>query len=392
VRRNRGPGARRTALGIALLALGALAGCRKAETTAPPPPAVTVAAPTRESVADYLDFTGNTAALNTVTVVARVEGYLEKVHFTDGAIVKKDDLLFTIQQDQYQAQLQQAQAQVQAQKVAFAHAETELGRYSALVKQDAATQTTVDHWKAQRDTAAAELLGAQAQVALAELNLGYTLVRSPLDGRIGRHLVDPGNLVGTMGQPTSLAEIQQLDPIYVYFTIDERDLLRIMRQRTHAPEELARVKTPAAFGLLTEEGFPHEGALDFAAVGVAPTTGTLQVRGVFPNADLGILPGLFVRVRVHAPQARDALLVPGDAVAFDQQGEYVLVVNAQNVIERRGVKTGQQVGDRLVITEGLQPTDAVVVEGLLQAVPGRTVTPERAAAAVSPAPTPATGT
>src|SRR5262249_12970622 len=155
----------------------------------------------------YLQFTGNTAATDSVTLVARVEGYLEQISFTDGARVHKGDLLFTIQQDQYKAQLQQAQAQVAAQEAALWHAKTELGRYTELVKQDSAPQTQVDRWQYERDSAAAALLSARAQVELAQLNLSYTRITAPFDGRMGRHLVDPGNLVGAMGQQTNLAQI-----------------------------------------------------------------------------------------------------------------------------------------------------------------------------------------
>ena len=368
---------------LAVLAATAasICGCKDAkEAATAAPPAVTVAKPVSESVANYLDFTGNTAATQTVTVVARVEGYLEKIHFTDGQQVKKGDLLFTIQQAQYQAQLRQAQAQVEVQKAALWHATTELRRYTGLVTQDAATQTQVDHWQTEKDQAKARLLSAQAQVEIAQLNLSYTLVRAPIDGRIGRHLVDKGNLVGGVGQPTSLAEIEQIDPIYVYFTVDQRELLRVIERQKALPRgTITQGLVPATFGLLTEDGYPHQGHLDFAAIGIAPTTGTLQVRGVFPNRDLTILPGLFARVRVSALEQKDALLIPGDAVRFDQQGEYVLVVNAKNVVERRGVKVGLQVGDRLVVSEGLNADDLVIVEGLLQAVPGREVSPNPAA-------------
>ncbi|MEF8753030.1 MAG: efflux RND transporter periplasmic adaptor subunit [Accumulibacter sp.] len=369
-------------------AVASVPGCRDAqETAAPPPPAVTVARPVSESVANYLDFTGNTAATQKVTVVARVEGYLEKIHFTDGQQVKKGDLLFTIQQAQYQAQLKKAQAQVAVEKAALWHATTELRRYTDLVRQDAATQTQVDHWRTEKEQAAARLLAAQAQVEIAQLTLGYTLVRAPIAGRIGRHLVDTGNLVGGIGQPTSLAEIEQIDPIHVYFTIDQRELLRLIeRQKTLPRDAIGRGLVPATFGLLTEEGHPHQGHLDFAAIGIAPTTGTLQVRGVFANRDQRILPGLFARLRVSALEAKEALLVPGDAVRFDQQGEYVLVVNAQNIVERRGVKLGLQVGDRLVVSEGLAADDLVIVEGLLQAVPGRAVSPHPAAGSAGAAP------
>jgi len=361
------------------IAMGGV-GCRdNPSSSATVAPKVTVANPIAQTVTDYLTFTGNTVATDSVTLVARVEGFLEKVNFTDGARVKKGDLLFTIQQDQYKAQLQQAEAQVASQKAALWHAETELARYTALVKEDAATQTEVDHWRYQKEAAQAGILSAQAQVELAKLNLSYTTVRAPFDGRMGRHLVNPGNVVGAMGQQTSLAQIDQIDPIYVYFTINERDLLRVIQRRKSdggPPVEQRRI--PVFFGLSNEEGYPHEGRLDFASVSVAPTTGTLQLRGIFPNTDRTVLPGLFVRVRVPALEKRNALLVPGDVVSFDQQGEYVLVVNSKNIVERRGVKTGPQVGGMLVIGEGLKPDDLVIIEGVLQAIPGRLVTPQRA--------------
>jgi RND family efflux transporter MFP subunit len=367
---------------MVLVMVGITAGCREQTNSPPAPvPTVTVATPVTQTVTDYLHFTGNTAAVDSVTLVARVEGYLEKIHFIDGTRVKQGDLLFTIQQDQYKAQLQQAKAQVTAQKAALQHAETELARYTNLLREDAATQTEVDHWRYQRDSSSASLLAAQAQVELAELNLSYTQVRAPFDGRIGRRLVDPGNVVGAAGQRTSLAEIQRIDPIYVYFTINERDLLRIMAhmKRTSAPPTpIAERHIPVYFGLLSEDGYPHEGRLDFAATSVTSTTGTLELRATFPNSDLSVLPGLFVRVRVPTLQERNALLVPGDAVSFDQQGEYLLIVGDKNVVERKGVKTGIQVGEMLVIEEGLTPNDLVIVEGLQQAIPGREVTPQRA--------------
>ena len=365
---------------------GGAIGCRgNTSGSTAAPPAVTVAKPVTQTVTDYLNFTGNTAPTDSVTLVARVEGYLEKNHFTDGSWVKKGDLLFTIQQDQYKAQLQQAEAQLAAQKAALWHADTELARYTALLKEDAATQTQVDQWRYQKESAEAGILNAQAQVELAKLNLSYTTVKAPFDGRIGRHLVNPGNVVGAMGQQTALGLIDQIDPIYVYFTINERDLLRVIeRQKPTAGPTIDQRRIPVYFGLANENGYPHEGRLDFASINVAPTTGTLQLRGIFANPDRTILPGLFVRIRVPALQQRDALLVPGDAVSFDQQGEFLLVVNNKNVVERRSVKTGPQVGELLVIGEGLKPDDLVIVEGVLQAIPGRTVNPQRAAPTSSP--------
>jgi RND family efflux transporter MFP subunit len=361
-----------------ITAIAGLGGCRSKTGPAVPAPDVTVAQPKVQNVTDYLTFTGNTAASDSVRLVARVEGYLEKIHFTDGTRVRKGTSLFTIQQEPYRAQLEQAEAQLAAQKAALWHAKTELVRYSHLFTEDAATQTQVDHWQYEKESSAAGVRSAEAQVRIAKLNLSYTDVRAPFDGRMGRHLVDIGNLVGAMGQQTPLAEIDQLDPLYIYFTIDERDLLRVAAVRkgqTH--RTLPEQSVPVYIGVMNEEGYPREGKLDFVSLSVAPTTGTLQLRATLPNHDLNLLPGLFVRIRVPEASRRNALLIPGDAVGFDQLGQYVLVVNDKNVVERRIVKTGAQVGDDLVIEEGLKPGDWVITEGLLQAIPGGEVTPHR---------------
>ena len=356
-----------------------LSGCdeQKNQYVPPPPPKVTVAEPVQRPVTLYLEFTGNTQAVNTVQLPARVQGYLASLHFPDGADVKQGDLLFTIQPEQYQAELQQALADVQAQQAALDHAETELKRYSRLFEQKAAAATDVDNWRYQRDSARAALMNAQAKVDLAKLNLSYTRVTAPISGRMGRRLVDLGNLVGAGGEETTLAEINQIDPIYAYFTVNERDLLRVrkLQQESGAGDYRSR-PIPAYAGLANEEGYTHEGRIDFAAITVDPATGTLLLRAIFPNEDHRILPGLFVRIRVPVGREATAILVPQVALGFDQLGRYVLVVNDKNVVERRQVTVGSEENGMIVIDSGLKPDERVIVNGLQRAIPGREVSPE----------------
>ena len=367
-------------------------GVVQAQLTQQPSPPVPVVRPRAQSVADYVEVTGNAAAVNAVKLVARVEGYLEKIHYEDGQFVKKGDLLFTIQQDQYKDQLQQAQAQVLQQQAALAYAKTELVRYTKLVKQDAATQTEVDHWNFERASAEAQMLNAQAQVALAKLNLGYTEIRAPFDGIVGKHLIDPGNLVGGGGQQSALAEITQLDPIYVVANLSEQDVLKIranLGQRRLTMADLQKV--PVDVGLSDGTGFPHQGTIEFVQPGLDPATGTLLVRGILPNPDRVLLPGFFVRIRLPMAKVdRNALLVPDRALQQDQGGRYLLVLNKDDVVEQRYVQLGQLVGALRVITSGLTLDDRVVVGDLWRANPGTKVTPRLTTIDATSAGTPGT--
>jgi RND family efflux transporter MFP subunit len=353
-------------------------GCEDKNTyVAPPPPQVTISQPVQEQVSEYLEFTGNTQAVNTVQLVARVQGYLQKVFFHDGDQVKKGQPLFLIQQDTYKARLNQAEAQMLQQKASLDHAQTELRRFTDLVRQHAAAQTDLDNWRFQLDNAKAALEAAKANRDLAKLDLAYTQVIAPFDGRIDRRLKDPGNLVGA-GEFTPLAQINQIDPIYVYFTINETDLLRVIKQTNVAPGEAEKMNIPALLALSDDKGYPYKGFLDFTAITVTPTTGTLLLRAIFPNANGAILPGLFARVRVLVVNSEKAsLLVPEMAIGYDQLGSYLSVVNSSNEVERRPVKLGIQVADRRVIADGINAEDWVIVNGLINAIPGKKVNPVR---------------
>jgi len=371
------------------------AGVVQAQLTPQPAPPVPVVRPRVQSVSSYVEVTGNAAAVNSVKLLARVEGYLDKLHFADGAFVKQGDLLFTIQQDQYKDQLQQSQAQVLAAQASLLYAKTEVVRYTALLKKDAATQVDVDHWNFERASAEAQLLGAQASVALAKLNLGYTEVRAPFDGVMGKHLIDPGNLIGGAGQQNAVVEIVQLDPIYVVANLSEQDVLKIranLGQRRLTLEDL--VKIPVDVGLSDQTGFPLQGTVEFVAPGLDPATGTLSVRGILANRDRTLLPGFFVRMRLPMGKVdQNALLVPDRALQEDQGGRYLLVLDKDNVVEQRYVQLGELVGSLRVITSGLKLDDRVVVGDLWRANPGTKVTPQLTASdAPSAGPAGATST
>jgi len=351
------------------------AGCKEQPKSQPPPPKVTVAQPVRQAVTDNLDLTGNTQAIYTVQLVARVVGYLEKILFQDGQRVKKGQPLFVIQQNTYEDNLRQAEATILQFRAQLQYAESQLTRFSNLIQHNAAAQADVDNWRFQRDSAAANLRSAEAQRDLAKLNLDYTLVTAPFDGRMDRRLMDPGNLVGTQGS-TVLANINQVDPIYLYFNISDLDLARLLKSTGGIPGPGDARKWPVYAGLPSEDGYPHQGHLDFAAISLTTTTGTLLMRGILPNADGKILSGLYTRVRVPL-ERRTTLLVPEAAIGHDQQGAYLLVVNDKNVVERRNVTTGPAVESRRAIDNGLTDGEWVIVNGLLKAAPGRQVTPER---------------
>jgi RND family efflux transporter MFP subunit len=356
--------------------VGILTGCGEKPTPQPPPPPkVTIAQPVHRTVTEHLELSGNTQAVYTVQLVARVAGYLEQVLFRDDQVVKKGQPLFLIQRNTYENNLRQAEASIQQYKAQLEYAESQFTRFSNLAQNKAAAQSDIDNWRYQRDQAQANLRAAEAQRDLAVLNLSYTDVRAPFDGRIDRRLKDPGNLVGSDGN-TVLAQINQIDPIYVYFNVSDLDLARLLKRTGGIPGPSDARKWPMQTGLPGEKGYPHTGSLDFTAISLTTTAGSLLMRGVLPNADGRILPGLYARVRVPVEQ-RAAFLVPDAAIGHDQQGSFVFVVNDKNVVERRGVRTGPAVDALRAIDDGLKGDEWVVVNGLVKAAPGRQVTPER---------------
>lgn len=358
------------------------AGCAKKKAAFSfPPPRVTVSRPVCRDIVNYLEVSGNTQAINTVQLVARVEGYLEGVYFRDGDIVKKGQLLFLIQQNTYNAQLQQAEGTVLNEKALLRHAKTEFARYTRLYAEKAAADTDVENWRYERDTALAGLVSARAQRDLAKLNLSYTRIVAPFTGRIDRRLVDAGNLVGAGGSNTTLAVLTQINPMYVYFNIAEtavppylQDLRTCSLTYGESKRDIGRF--PVYMGLSTEKGYPREGYLDYAASSVNASTGTLLVRGVFPNKNGALLPGEFVRVELPRGKRHPAILVPEGAVQYDQLGAYVLIVNPKNnIVARRNVTLGPVHGYSYVIDKGLAGNELVVTKGVLKAIPGRKVIP-----------------
>jgi membrane fusion protein, multidrug efflux system len=390
-----------------LVFFGGLAGCqRKNQYVAPPPPKVIVATAQREPVTIYHEYTGSTQASAVVQLQARVQGYLQKILFTDGVNVEENQLLFVIDPRPFEAAVEQAKADLQSKQATVTQQESVYKRTLALLPSRAATQEQADIDRGNWLVAKANVVQSEANLRQAELNLEYCQIHAPTSGRIGRHLVDLGNLV--TANSTALATITKFDPMYAYFNVSETNYLDFLeRQRKGGaqagggvanPEHTqatAEGKQPADYpielGLSDETGYPHKGTINFLDNTVDPNSGTILVRGVFKNPPPYYLaPGLFVRVRVPVRKEPQSLVVPDEAIATDQAGPYLLVVRSDNSVERRDVKPGELVGDKRVIEKGIKPAERFVVEGLQRARPGEKVAPEQAPAAQMAAKTAAT--
>lgn len=397
---------------LALLLLPLGCSDPKNEFQAPPPPEVTVATPEQATVADLLEVTGETIPYKRVEIRARVEGYLQETLFTEGSMVEAGQELFLIDPAPFQAEVDAAKAAEEVANARKRSAEAVLKQAQAKAANDQAqynraaraaqsggvtaaeldelrtkyqnSVAEIDVAQASIESAVSEIAAAKATVRQEELDLGYTKITSPIKGRVGQEVVDIGNLVGA-GESTLLTNVIQYDPIYVTFTINEAELRRFQRaaqERGEAPGPKTREDNDRTIlmGLADEEGYPHEGAFDYADLAVDRATGTYLVRAVFPNPDLAIAPGLFVRVAI--PRAEEeALLLPDAALGRDQNGPYATLVTADNKVERRPIVVGGLHEGRRVIKSGLSPDDRVVVNGLQMARPGLAVRPTEAAPA-----------
>jgi membrane fusion protein, multidrug efflux system len=368
---------------LAPIAALALAGCGSKNTyLPPPPPRVVVAQPLQQPVTLYVYLTGNTAAFRTANLVARVQGYLESIDYQDGAAVTKGTQLFGIERGTYQAALNQTKAQLAKDQSVLEQAKVNLTRYQTLVQQNSiARQQAEDQaFVVQQDKTVVDL--DQANIDTAAINLGYTRVLAPFDGIVTNHQVDVGNLVGASGA-TTLATIIQVDPLYVNFTVSEPQVLAMRRSVAKSGRPLNRKDLtflptiPVEIGLADEEGYPHKGHLDYISPQVDFSSGTVAMRAIFENKDNALLAGLFVRVRVPIAHQDNALLTRNDAIGTSQEGNYLLVVGADNVVQRKIVKTGQRQGQLRIIESGLDPNDWVVTEGIQRAFPGAKVEPQR---------------
>ena len=363
--------------------------CGGAEPPPPPaPPEVGVSQPITRPVTQYAEFTGTTRGSESVQIRARVTGTLEQVAFVPGRPVHKGDLLFVIEPRPYKAARDSAAAALRAAEADLARTESDLGRVTQAVKTNAVSESDVDLARAQRDMAEANVLSGKANLDQAELQLSYTRVLSPINGMIDRNLFDVGNVVGGPGEDV-LTSVNRVVPLFVYFDAPEQAVLEILRRRqmgilTRDDEpSLDETDSPGEDPVLAievsttiDEGFPHVGAVDFVSNKVDASTGTIEIRGRLPNEEELLFAGLFVGIRLPIGTVDDAILIDERALGTDLGGRYVYVVGADDVVEQRYVRLGPVEDDGMVpVVEGLELSDTYIVEGVLRTRPGMPVTP-----------------
>jgi RND family efflux transporter MFP subunit len=354
--------------------------CGSRPALAPPPPKVKVVHPVARDVTEWDEYTARLDAVDSVEVRPRVSGYLQSVHFQDGALVHKCDLLFQIDPRPYEATLRRAEAEVQTAKSRLTLAQKNFARAADLLASHAISQEEADIRQSNLRQAEAAVDEAQAVVDAARLDVEFTHVTAPVSGRVSRKIVTEGNLIsgGVGTQGTLLTTIVSLDPIYAYFDADEGALLKYNRLARLGQRPSSRdYKNPVRVALADEEGFPHQGTMDFVDNQVDRGTGTIVGRAVLPNPDLSLIPGLFARLQLPGSGEYRAILVPDDAIASDQSQKLVWVVDGENKAQYRAVKIGPLIDGLRVVREGVSDEDWVVVAGLQRVRPGQPVDPER---------------
>lgn len=369
-----------TRFAVLLLSL-LITGCGESQQTAsaPPPPTVTVAPPVKRNIVDYDEYVGRFIAVDAVEVRARVSGYLDRIHFSDGQIVKQGDLLFTIDKRPFQTSLDQAKANLAQARANLAFTEADLARASQLVRDKTITEQTFDQRTQAKRVAEASVAAQEAAVRQASLDLEFTELRAPVTGRIGDRRVSPGNLVtgGAGGNTTLLAIIVSVDPIRFEFTFDEASYLRYERLSQSGKEVAGREGSVViAVKLIDETDFVHQGQMEFVDNVIDRASGTIRGRGKFTNSNGMLTPGMFGRVRVPGSPSYNALLVPDAAIGSEQARKYVLVVDKDNVVRQKYVTPAQAIDNLRVIKAGLEPTDRVIVNGLMRARPNQKVAPQ----------------
>ena len=347
----------------------------------PPPPTVDVANPTVKTVTIYTDFTGQLAAEASVDIRARVKGFLESVNFASGKRVKKGDLLFTIEKEQYEAAVKAAEGVLGKAEANLKIAKAMAKRKRELYASHAISEIEYIEAQAQEDAAQSSVEQAEAKLADAKLNLSYTKIYAPIEGRISRNLVDAGNLVGA-GEMTKLASIVNDRPIYAYFKVNERYILKRTSELMNADpskntgDAVADLKLDVVLALADGTQYPDSGTVDYISNKVNPQTGLIEMRAVFPNPKTALLPGLFARIR-FPQKIENAILVPDSAIQRDLGGFFVLVVDQDNVVEQRYIQTGDIIENRnRIVKEGLKPDERIVITGLQRARPGSPVNAE----------------